>query len=391
MLLRYRYRVYPTAPQRASLARAFGSARVVYNDAVAARRHAFAEGLAFPSTAALSKQLITEAKRTPKRSWLAEVSAVVLQQSLADCDRAYRNFFASLKGARRGPRMGPPKFKRRTGTQSIRFTRNARFAVLHSGRLRLPKVGDLRVAWSRELPSEPSSVTIVKSPTGKYFASFVVAVEDGSQELEPLADPEAETGVDLGLKDFAVLRGGKSIDNPRFFRRLERKLRREQRALSRKMKGSANRAKARLEVAKVHEKIRHTRSDWIDKQVLDIIRENQAVYVEGLCVTGLSRGRAAKSMYDAAFGMFLARLESKTARTGRTFARVDRFFPSTRLCSECGALTGPTGLEGLKVRKWSCGCGAHHDRDANAEVNIRREGRRLAMERERFAAGLAEN
>ncbi|MCH7233142.1 transposase, partial [Glycomyces sp. L485] len=209
MLLRYRYRLYPTVPQRVALAKSFGSARVVYNDAVAARKRAHMEGLPYPSTAQLSKQLITEAKRTPERAWLGEVSAVVLQQALADADRAWRNFFASLKGKRQGPRMGPPRFKRRSNPQSIRFTRNARFAVLGNGRLRLPKVGDLKVAWSRGLPSEASSVTVGKTGSGKYYASFVVELGEGADLLEPLTEPDAETGIDLGLKDFAVLRGGK--------------------------------------------------------------------------------------------------------------------------------------------------------------------------------------
>ncbi len=308
------------------------------------------------------------------------MSAVVLQQALGDADRAWRNFFASARGKRQGPRIGPPRFKRRTGTQSIRFTRNDRFAVLDNGRLRLPKTGDLKVAWSRALPSEPSSVTVIKSPTGKYYASFVVGVEDDAERLEPLTDPEAETGIDLGLKDFAVLRGGKVIENPRLFRRLERKLGKAQRVLARKAKGSANRAKARLKVAKVHENIKNARSDWVDKQVKAIVRENQAVYVEDLNVKGLSRGRAAKSIHDASFGMFVTRLESKAARAGRVFAKVDRFFPSTRLCSSCGVLDGPSGLEGLKIREWTCGCGAVHDRDQNAEINIRREGKRMVAE-----------
>jgi transposase len=281
VLLRYRYRVYPTAPQRVSLAQAFGCARVIFNDAVAARKRSHAEGLAYPTASELSKTLITDAKRTPERAWLGAVSSVVLQQALADCDRAWRNFFASLKGKRAGVRMGPPRFKRRSGTQAIRFTRNARFAVLDNGRLRLPKIGDVRVAWSRDLPSEPSSVTILKTPAGKYYASFVVAIDQESDRLAPLGDPEAETGIDLGLKDFAVLRAGKVIASPKFFRRLERKLKKAQRTLSRKTKGSANRAKARLKVAKVHEQIKHTRSDWIDKQVNGIVRENCQDWVAG--------------------------------------------------------------------------------------------------------------
>jgi putative transposase len=325
----------------------------------------------------LDKALITMAKRTRERSWLAEVSAVPLQQSLRDCHAAYRNFFDSLSGKRAGGRVGPPKFKRRTGTQTARFTQNSKFRVVESGRLRLPKVGDLKVAWSRELPSAPSSVTVIKTPTGKYYASFVVAVDDGTEKLEPLPDADAETGIDLGLKDFAVLRDGKVLESPKLFKKLENRLKKAQRVLSRKAKGSANRAKARVKVAKIHEKIKYSRSDWVDKQVKTLVSENQALYVEDLNVKGLSRGRAAKSVHDAAFGIFLSRLESKAARAGRKFARVDRFFPSTQLCSACGVLTGPKGLDGLRVREWACGCGARHDRDRNAEINIRREGKRL--------------
>ncbi|MDA1364197.1 RNA-guided endonuclease InsQ/TnpB family protein [Glycomyces algeriensis] len=377
MHLRYRFRLYPTRPQRGALARVFGSCRVVFNDAVAARKLAHSEGLPYPTKALLSRALITEAKRSPKRAWLAEVSAVPLQQALADADRAHRNFFDSLAGKRAGGRVGPPRFKRRSNTQTARFTRNARFALLPCGRLRLPKIGDLKVAWSRELPAEPSSVTIIKTTTGKYYASFVVAVEDDSDMMEPLADSDTETGIDLGLADFAVLRGGKVIQNPRFFKRLERRLKKAQRALSRRVMGSANRAKSRIKVALVYEKIKNSRSDWINKQVATIVAENQGIYVEDLHVKALIRGHAAKSWHDAAAGMFLTRLESKAARAGRTFARVDRFFPSTRLCSACGDLTGPKGVAELGVRKWTCGCGAVHDRDQNAEINIRREGKRL--------------
>jgi putative transposase len=276
--------------------------------------------------------------------------------------------------------VGPPRFKRRTAAQAIRFTRNARFAVLGNGRLRLPKIGDVAVKWSRALPSEPTSVTVAKSATGKYYASFVVTL-DGDETLEPVG---AECGIDLGLKDFAVLSNGKAIDGPRFFARLERKLRKAQRVVARKTKGSANRAKARLRVAKVHEQVKHQRDDWINQQVNDIVAENQGIFVEDLSVKGLARGRGGKSIHDAALGMFTTRLESKATRAARSFARVDRFFPSTQLCSACGVLTGPKGLEGLKVREWTCGCGAVHDRDRNAAVNILREGKRMV------AAGQAE-
>lgn len=386
--LRYSFRVYPTLPQRSALARVFGCVRTVFNDAVAARRAAHAAGLPYPSTAQLDKLLITGAKRTPERAWLAEVSTVPLQQALRDCHAAYRAFFDSLAGKRAGGRVGPPRFKRRSQRQAARYTRNG-FALRGNGRLYVAKVGEIKVAWSRELPADPSSITIVKTSTGKYYASFTVAVDDDAERLEPVADPDAETGIDLGLKDFAVLSGGRVIESPRFFRRMERSLRKAQRALSRKVQGSANRAKARIKVAKVHEGIRNRRDDFLYKQVNAIIGENQAVYVEDLNVRGLVRGRGAKSAYDAALGRFLALLEAKAARAGRTFVKVDRFFPSTRLCSACGALTGPTGLAGLKIRGWACPCGARHDRDTNAAANILREGQRLANENN-VAAGQAE-
>ncbi|MFC4336832.1 RNA-guided endonuclease InsQ/TnpB family protein, partial [Salininema proteolyticum] len=159
MHLRYSYRIYPTAPQRRALARTFGCVRTVYNDAIAARKAAYAAGEKYPITVALAKSLITEAKKTPERAWLSEVSVVPLQQVLRHCDRAYRNFFDSLNGKRQGPRVGPPRFKRRTGTQTAEYTRRG-FSVKDNGRLYIAKVGDLRVAWSRELPSDPSSVTV---------------------------------------------------------------------------------------------------------------------------------------------------------------------------------------------------------------------------------------
>jgi putative transposase len=379
MQLRYTYRVYPTTPQRAALARTFGCVRTVYNDAVAARRAAHAAGLPFPRTADLDKALITVAKRTPGRAWLAEVSTVPLQQALRDCHVAYSNFFNSLKGKRAGARIGPPKFKRRSSRQTARYNRNG-FRLRPNGRLFLAKVGDLRVAWSRELPADPSSVTVVKTPTAKYFASFVVTLDDDADLLDPLADEGSDTGIDLGLKGFAVLRGGRVIENPKFFARMERKLKKAQRALSRTGKGSANRAKARTAVAKIHEKTRSRRDDWLNKQVKTIVAENQGIFVEDLNIKGLARGWSSKSVRDVAWGSFLTKLESKAVRAGRTFTRMGRFFPSTQLCSACGVLAGPKGRQGLDVRIWECPCGAVHDRDANAEINIRREGKRLVAE-----------
>ena len=174
MQLRYTYRLYPTPGQRDALARAFGCARVVFNDGLRARQQAHAAGLPYVTDGELSARL-TASKATPERVWLGEVSAVVLQQSLADLNTAYRNFFASVTGKRKGPKTGPPRYKsRKDHRQAVRFTANARFRVLVSGKLRLPRIGDVPVRWSRELPSEPSSVTVIRDSAGRYFASFVI-------------------------------------------------------------------------------------------------------------------------------------------------------------------------------------------------------------------------
>jgi putative transposase len=345
--------------------------RVVYNDALRARETARTEGLPFPKTGDLSKLLITEAKRTPERAWLGEVSAVVLQQSLRDLDTAYRNFFDGLKGKR--PRMGAPRCKSKRDTrQSVRFTANARWKITPGGKLCLPKIGDVPVKWSRALPSQPSTVTVVKDNAGRYFASFVVETGQG----EALPDTAGAVGIDLGLTHFAVLSDGRKISSPRFLRRAEKKLKRTQRALSRKQKGSANRAKARLKVARAHAKVTDARHEFHHQLSTQLIRENQAISVEDLCVKGLARTRLAKSVHDAGWYAFVSMLEYKAARYGRNFTRVDRFFPSSQLCSACGFKDKP---KPLNVREWTCeGCGTAHDRDVNAANNIRTEGHKIA-------------
>jgi transposase len=281
MQLRYNYRLYPAPGQRQALARAFGCARVVYNDALAARQDAHAAGQPYLTDGELSARL-TAARASPERAWLGEVSAVVLQQALADLTAAYRNFFASAAGTRKGPRAGPPRFRsRKDRRQAIRFTRNARFAVTAGGKLRLPKIGEVAVRWSRELPAEPSSVTVIKDAAGRYFASFVVQAGG-----EPLPASGAETGIDLGLAHFAVLSDGRKVANPRFLRRAERKLRTAQKALSRKAPGSSNRVKARVRAARVHARVADARRDWLHKESTRIIRDSRGVR------GGLVRGRA---------------------------------------------------------------------------------------------------
>ena len=386
MRLRYSYRLYPTPSQCAALARTFGCARVVFNDGLRTRRAAYEARHVYLTDGELSARL-TAAKATAERVWLGEVSAVVLQQSLADLNTAYRRFFDYLKALRqwrvagqRGPRparVGPPRFKsRKDRRQAVRFTANARFKVLGDGRLRLPKIGDVVVRWSRPLPSQPSSVTVIKDAAGRYFASFVIYT-DRASDMDRFPVPESEAGIDLGLSSFAVLSDGTKVSAPRFLRRAERKLRRAQRAHSRMRAGSRNREKSRARLARVHARVAAKRANFHHQVSTAIIRDNQAVYVEDLCVAGLGRTRLAKSIHDAGWAGFVRMLEYKAVRYGRRFARVGRFEPTSQVCSACGVKDAP---KPLGVREWTCqACGTVHDRDLNAARNIVALGRRETL------------
>ncbi|MGH9379374.1 MAG: RNA-guided endonuclease InsQ/TnpB family protein, partial [Thermoanaerobaculia bacterium] len=255
---------------------------------------------------------------------------------------------------------------RKDHRQAIRFRRGG-FSLRPSGKLYLAKIGEVPVRWSRELPRESSSVSVILDAAGRYFASFVVEVETA-----PLPKRHEEVGIDLGLATFAVLSNGQIVESPRLLRQAERKLKRAQHALSRKQKGSANRVKARLRVARAHARVSDARRDFAHKLSTQLIRENQAVYVEDLDVKVLARTRLAKSVHDAGWAMFVRMLEEKSARYGRTFGRVGRFYPSSQTCSACGRIDG---AKPLHVRTWTCACGVTHDRDQNAARNILAAGR----------------
>ena len=368
MQLRYSFRLYPDAVQRAALARAFGCARVVFNDVVQVREDARKAGEPFPTAGELSRRLITQAKRSPERAWLSEVSTVVLQQSLRDAEAAYRNFFASLKGTRKGPRVGPPRFKsRKDQRQSVRFTANARWKITEAGRLDLPKIGAVKVKWSRTLPATPSSVTVIKDAAGRYFASFVIETDPATDQAR-MPESDRAIGIDLGLTHFAVLDGSK-IDSPRFLRRAEKKLKKTQQDLCRKQKGSKNRDKARLKVARAHVKVADARREFHHQLSTRLISENQGIAVEDLSVAALCRTRLAKPVHDAGWSSFISMLEYKAQRYGRTLVKVDRFEPTSQTCSTCGTKDGPKPLH---VREWTCSaCGTVHDRDHNAAINVK--------------------
>ncbi|GEL18564.1 RNA-guided endonuclease InsQ/TnpB family protein [Pseudonocardia asaccharolytica] len=306
-IVRYRYRVYPTPDQEQALARTFGCARVVYNDCLRIRQEAYTAGEKLPDSE-VQRRVITLATHTPERAWLGEVASVALVQACQDARRAYRNWLDSLSGKRKGRRIGRPRFRsRKDHRQSIRLTRNG-FTLRANGRVHVAKVGELRVEWSRPLPSVPSSCAVIREADGRYYVSFVV-----ERDPAPLPPTDREVGVALGLGRLAVTSDGQVIANPRHLRAAQRRL--------------------------------------------------------------------ARSIHDAGWSTLVRLIEEKATHHGRTVVKIDRWYPSSRLCSTCGHRDGP---KPLAVRSWTCpACGSEHDRDLNAARNVLAEGRRIA-------AGLAE-
>jgi len=370
--MRYRYRIDPTPAQLAMLARVFGCCRVVFNDALRVRDDAHRAG-AKVSDSTIQRLVITQAKTTAQREWLSEVPSVALVQAVNDARRAWHNFFDSASGRRKGRRLGRPRMKsRKDHRQSFRLTSNG-FKLRPDGRLYVAKVGEVRVRWSRELPSRPSSVTIIREPDGHYFASFVVRVEP-----TPLPAVQSEAGVDLGINRLATIAGNdgrrRDIANPRLLSRKLRKLRRLEREKSRRQKGSNNRNKTRRKVAIAHGKVAHARRDYHHKQALTLVRENQVIHVEDLNIAGLVLNRRlARAISDAGWAQFVRIIGEKANRYGRTVHRVSRWLPSSKTCSVCQHRLDELSLE---IREWTCPeCQTVHDRDHNAAKNVLAAGR----------------
>lgn len=359
----FKYRFFPSDDQAAQLGRTFGCARYAYNQALEYRSKSWLrekKSVSYHETA--SK--LTEWKKEPEKAFLSEVSSVVLQQSLLNLDTAFTNFFEK--------RAQYPKFKSRRHRQSARYATNA--FTFRDGLITLAKQSEhLDISWSRPLPDDAKilNLTVSRDTSGRYFVSILVETD-----VKPLKKAEAETGIDLGIKTLATTSDGEKLENPRPLVKREQRLKTFQRRLSRKIKGSNNRRKAGLKVAKLHAKISDIRRDTLQKFTTKIIRENQAIYVEGLNVAGMVQNHnLAKHIADAAFGEIFRELEYKATWYGRTYLPLDRFFPSSKLCSSCGHLLEELPLS---VREWDCpACGVHHDRDINAAINIKKAGRYL--------------
>ena len=357
----YRYRLEPTADQAAQMRRFAGARRWVWNWALACKRahyQATQTGLSYRTLAVK----LTALKRLPETAWLAEINAQLLQQALRDLEQAFKNFFAK--------RAGFPRFKCKKADQP-RF-RIPQDVSIKEDVVGVPNIGRIAARIHRPIEGTPKGATFTQEADGHWYVSVVVEQEMPERTNRPV---ETHVGIDLGLKEFAVLSTGERIPNPRYYRSQLRKLARGQWALCRKQKGSSNRAKARKKVARLHVRLRHQRQDFLHKLSRSLVQRFDLVSIENLSVRGLARTKLAKSVHDVGWGTFRTFLTYKAERANTCLMVIDRFYPSTRLCSACGKLNADLTL---KDRAWTCGgCGMMYDRDLHAAENIDREGKRL--------------
>jgi putative transposase len=357
----YRYRFYPTLEQAVVLARTFGCARYVYNWALRLRSDAYYERQQRIDYHEASASL-TALKQQPEMAWLNEVSSVPLQQALRHLDSAFRNFFEG--------RAKYPTFRKKQGRQAATYASSAFRWDAEARTLILAKMdAPLDIRWSRSFTGTPSTITVSKDTAGRFFVSFLV-----DEDIQTLPVVNTQIGVDLGLKHLVVFSTGEKIANPEHLRCSERRLAHAQRNLARKQKGTKNRDRARLKVARIYAKIADQRSDGLHKLTTRLIRENQVICVESLAIKNMVRNHSlAKAISDVGWGELVRQLEYKANWYGRTLVRIDRWYPSSQRCHRCGYINEALTLD---VREWSCpNCGVRHDRDLNGAKNILAVGR----------------
>jgi putative transposase len=372
----YKYRFYPSPAQTTFLGRSFGAKRWVWNKSLGIRTAAYA----FDGTRLSGEDLMKFLplwKKDPDTVWLGEISSVVLQQTLRDQDRAFKNFFDSCTGTRNGPRMRYPRFKTRNSRKSLRYTKVG--FTYGNGEIRLAKMLDepLGIVWSRPLPEgvTPSSVTVSQDAAGRWFISILC-----EEIVTPLTETGKIVGVDLGVKTFAVLSDGEHVEHPKLLATKAARLARYQRVAARRkpqpgQAASQNYVKAKIRVARQHVKVADARRDFLHTTTTDLVTRFDVVVVEDLHVAGMKRNRhLAKSVSDSGWGEFRTLIEYKTQWYGKRLIVIDRWHSSSKLCStpNCG---GKNNHLKLSDRTWVCNnCGTLHDRDLNAAKNIRAAG-----------------
>jgi len=353
----FKYRFYPTTEQENLLRQTIGCVRLVYNKALAARTEAWyerQERVDYLQTSAM----LTSWKREENLSFLNEVSSVPMQQGLRNLQKAFVNFWAG--------RAKYPNFKKKRNGGSAEFTKAA--FRWKNGQLFLAKCTlALPIRWSRKIPQgcNPSTVTVKLDASGRWFLSFLV----DDHTVKPLEKTDKTIGLDVGVNSLIATSNGEKISNPRHFKRLHKKLRRSQKALTRRQKGSNNRYKARIKVAKIHAEITDARKDFLHKLTTQLVRENQTIVVEDLAIKNMIKNpNLALHISDASWGELIRQLSYKCQWYGRELVKIDRWFPSSKRCGNCGYIVEKLPLN---IREWTCpNCGTNHDRDLNAAKNI---------------------